>query len=101
MKYVKHSVISRPTYCITSRSSVIRLLVCQPIGPDSNPGLYSSELDITMGNQINHYFLIKSGNKGDIVNIGYSEVPNMSRLRRRNLRQAGAELRQAQDQGKV
>ena len=41
--------ISRPTYCLTSCSPVVRALVYQPSGPGSIPGMSRSETAITRG----------------------------------------------------
>ena len=45
------SGISGPTYCLTSCSSVVRALVCQPSGPGSNPGgLVQGKTNLTAAN---------------------------------------------------
>ena len=41
--------ISGPTYCLTSCSPVVRVLVYQPSGPGSIPGMSRSETAITRG----------------------------------------------------
>ena len=47
-----HPGISGPTYCLTSWSSVVRALVCQPSGPGSNPGSLVQSQILQEGTQL-------------------------------------------------
>jgi hypothetical protein len=51
LRQIGHLAIPVSTYCLTSRSSLVRVLVCQPSSQGSITGISRSETDITRGTQ--------------------------------------------------